>query len=396
MRRALLFFALAACLAAAGLMAQDAGSVLLTYQRNFVRSSLSTKLELLKEAGKSATVDMGPLYDTALRFTLDNIGLLGQDAQLRDLALLALKKVGESGWPKAADDVWSVFQVYAGDAELRAAAVLAYSRTGAAEAKTVSDLVSFLASQNTLYKSGLQPEYPAFEAAVDALGALASDRAYQVLFATYVAGPNSTLKYKAASSMTRLGGQLSAFLAEVIAKSPVLEKVAALELGLGVSTLLGDEQGYLSEAALSAALDWRGDSPVEQSAIRKLRNTAIREIKELGWQRAAPLAIRHFRLLLADYNDGKVAESDLLDAVACLGAMGSTEAAQALSLYLQLVNAQTEQGKPWDEALLLGVIDALGSLGDKVAFDYLLYVGYLQYPESIKGAAKAALQELKW
>jgi hypothetical protein len=99
---------------------------------------------------------------------------------------------------------------------------------------------------------------------------------------------------------------------------------------------------------------------------------------------------------LAEYNDGKGAASELLDAVSCLGVMGSTDAAQALALQLQLINAQTEAGKPFDDAMLLGVIDALGNLGDKVAFDYLLYVGYLRYPESVKNAARSALQKLKW
>lgn len=42
------------------------------------------------------------------------------------------------------------------------------------------------------------------------------------------------------------------------------------------------------------------------------------------------------------------------------------------------------------------MIDSLAKLGDKSAFDYLLYVGYLEYPESIKKAARDALSGLKW
>lgn len=395
MKRASVIIALLIAVGTA-IVAQDAGSVILTYQRNFARSSLTTKLELLKEAGKTGNADMGPLYETALRFVLDNAGLLAGDAQLRDLAILAVKKAGESGWPKAADDVWSVFQVYAGDAELRAAAIAAYARTGFGAAKTVSDLAAFLATQNTLFKSGVQPEYASFEAAVDALGLLGDQGSYAVLFATYVAAPNPVIRSKAGDALAKIKGDYRAFLEDTLQKNSVLEKAAALELGLGSTALLNDDKGRLSEIALGAALDWKGDSPVEQSAIRQLRGKAIREIRDLRWQRASPLAIRHFRLLLADYNEGKAAEQDLLEAVDCLGAMGSTEAAQSLALYLQLINAQTEQGNPFDEGLLIGVINALGELGDKVAFEYLLYISYLQYPESVKNAAKSALQALKW
>jgi hypothetical protein len=38
----------------------------------------------------------------------------------------------------------------------------------------------------------------------------------------------------------------------------------------------------------------------------------------------------------------------------------------------------------------------LGELGDKAAFDYLLQIGYLQYTEPVKRAAKEALLKLRW
>jgi hypothetical protein len=63
---------------------------------------------------------------------------------------------------------------------------------------------------------------------------------------------------------------------------------------------------------------------------------------------------------------------------------------------LQFINAQTEQGAPFDEDILLASIAALGKLGDKAAFDYLLQIGYLQYTEAIKRAAKEALLKLRW
>ncbi len=376
--------------------AQDAGSVLLTYQRNFARSSLGTKLELLKEAGQTVkAADIAPLYDTALRFVLDNAGLLSGDSQLRDLALLAVKKAGESGYAKASVDIWSVFSIYAGDGELRAAALDAYARTGFGDPKTVADIGGYLSSQLSIFRSGMQPEYPSVEAAVEALGLLGDPASYPVLFAAFVAAPNPVIKSKASLAMTKLKGELGAWLRDVVAKNPPLERAAALELGLG-DGLSDDDRGALAEAALSAALDWKGDSPVEQAAIYKIRVDADKVIGELKWQRAARLAVRHFRLLWADWQDGKASKDDLIAAIDTLGAMGSIEAAQALSLNLQLINAQTEQGKPWDEDILLAIISSLGSLGDKVAFDYLLYIGYLQYPEAIKSAAKEALQQLKW
>jgi hypothetical protein len=149
-------------------------------------------------------------------------------------------------------------------------------------------------------------------------------------------------------------------------------------------------------AALAATAQSASFSPVEIQSLRELRLSTARQLRALRWQKASPLAISHFRLVQADYAKGAASKTEFLEAIACLGAMGSTEAAQALALYLQLINAQTEQGSPFDEDILLATIGALGELGDKAAFDYLLQIGYLQYTEAIKRAAKDALLKLRW
>ena len=82
--------------------------------------------------------------------------------------------------------------------------------------------------------------------------------------------------------------------------------------------------------------------------------------------------------------------------------MNSPDAAQALSLELGYLNSQFERAKKDgtfsenDEALVLGVIKALGEMRNKIAFDNLHYVAYLDYPESVKAAAREALNNLKW
>ena len=161
-----------------------------------------------------------------------------------------------------------------------------------------------------------------------------------------------------------------------------------------------DDRGELAEGAMAAALAATAQSaaysPVEIQALRELRLSAARQLRALKWQKASPLAVSHFKLVQADYAKGAASKTDFLEAIACLGAMGSTEAAQALALYLQLINAQTEQGSPFDEDILFATIGALGELGDKAAFDYLLQIGYLQYTETIKRAAKDALLKLRW
>jgi hypothetical protein len=398
MKRIAAALALALCLGSA-IGAQDADSIILAYRRNFARASLSTKLELLKEASSRSDVSMGSLYDMALRFAVDNAALLGADPQLKDLAVLAATETGKAAYSQAIDDLWALFQGFM-DQDVRKAAVTALGYAGSGESRVAENLNAFLASQNSLFRSGSQPEYPALEACIDALGVLGDGSSFPVLFSAYVAGYSPNLAGKAAKALGSIKGDYRGYLLRVIAKNPPIEKSAAYAAGLDNPNFDDDDRGALAEGALSVALDATAQqgsySPVEMQSIRELRLASIRELRTLKWQRASPLAILHFKLILGDYAKGVASKTDFLEAIGCLGAMGSTEAAQALSLYLQFINGQTEQGSPYDEEILLASIGALGDLGDKAAFDYLLQIGYLQYSDAVKRAAKEALLKLRW
>jgi hypothetical protein len=383
----------------AALQAQDADSIVLAYRRNFARASLGTKLELLKEAAARGDASMGPLYDMAIRFAVDNAVLLGGDPQLKDLAVRAADEAGKAAYGKAIDDLWALFQDYR-DQEVRRSAVAALGLAGSGEPRVAENLNAFLASQNSLFRAGSQPEYLSLEACIDALGALGDGSSFPVLFSAYVAGYSPALAAKAAKALGSIKGDYRGYLLRVIAKNPPLEKSAAYAAGMDNPNFADSDRGELAEGAMSAALDATDQagsySPVEIQALRELRLATAKELRALKWQKASPLAVAHFKLVQADYAKGAASKADFLDAIACLGAMGSTEAAQALALYLQFINAQTEQGAPFDEDILIASISALGELGDKAAFDYLLQIGYLQYTESIKRAAKDALLKLRW
>ena len=221
-----------------------------------------------------------------------------------------------------------------------------------------------------------------------------------MLFSAYVAGYSPQLTAKAAAALGAIKGDYQGYLLRVIAKNPPLEKSAAYAAGMANTNFDDNDRGEIAEGAMAAALDATAQqgalSPVEVQAVRELRFAAARQIRALKWQKASPLVIQHFKLVQSDYAKGAASKAEFLETIGCLGAMGSTEAAQALALYLQLINAQTEQGSPFDEDILLATIAALGELGDKAAFDYLLQIGYLQYSDTIKRAAKDSLLKLRW
>jgi HEAT repeat protein len=175
-----------------------------------------------------------------------------------------------------------------------------------------------------------------------------------------------------------------------------VEKLAAFRAGMGAERFGPAEQGQLAEAALEVALILPPGNAEHEAAVSALRYSAVSVLTGLQWTRASPLAIKHFYRVQTDVQNGLVPREHLVEAVKCLGAMGNSDAAQALTLQLGLLNSQTERNGVFDEAVTMAVVQALGAIGDKAAFDHLLYISYLSYPEHIQAAAREALAHLKW
>jgi hypothetical protein len=376
-------------------MAQDSAALIETYRRNFARSSLGTKYELLKEAASYENVDMGPLYDTALLFVLNNSSLLASDATLRDMAVLCVEMLRKYRYAPAAENLWSLFRVFR-DNIVRIPVLQTLGEIGKGNPAILRELNNFLDTQLSLHKSGAQVDTTVVDATINALGRLGDSSSFSVLFAAYTANLSRTITDRASVAMASLQGDYASLLAEVIRRNTPLEKAAALDAGLRGDALSPEKRAELAEVALIVGVPFMSPVPGDQASVMAMRAQAARELTARQWQKASPIAVRHFFDFLLQYNRGQVSKSNLLEAIALLGAMGSPEAAQALAQYLQIINSETEQGKSFDEQITLAVVGNLGILGDKTAFDHLLYIGYLQYPESVKRAARDALQKLRW
>jgi HEAT repeat protein len=231
-----------------------------------------------------------------------------------------------------------------------------------------------------------------FSAAINAIGNIGDKSSYPVLFTVLLLGyPSDSVPQAAASALDKIQGDYQQFLLDIIQKNAFSEKLTAFNLGAYNERFSVSDRGNLAQMALNASVDVENDVTASE-----LRFSAVRLLTELKWNRAAHLAIKHFYRVQTDYSNGFATKDRFIEAIACLGAMESSEAAQVLSIQLGLLNSQTEQSGSFDEAVMLAAINALGNIGDKTAFDYLLYIGYLSYPDRIQSAAKEALAKLKW
>jgi len=410
------FFFQMICLSTEPLYAQE--SILSSYERNFIRADLAGKTAILSDAAtdENAPQFMGDLYEFALQFALVNGDYLKDDPDMISLVSTAARGAGTSGNLYSVKSLWDLFQVYT-DPYSRVDILGALATLGMGNQAVIGNLNLFLRNEINSYKSSgsvnqgtgdtasaSAPEIPVLGACISALGKLGDSSSFSVLFSAMTAGYPDEIKRQALTAMDSIRGNYKDFLTDVIKKNPYPEKVAAFRLGAYNEKLSTAERGELAETALEISLEQVSGQEVSRVPdfgsdpfyAATLRYEAVIALTLLKWTPAAPLAIRNFYIVLSDYTNGAVPKERLIEAITCMGVMGNSDAAQALALQLGYINSITEKSGEYDEAVVMALINALGVLADKSAFDNLLYIGYLNYSNPLQTAAREALNRLKW
>jgi hypothetical protein len=372
-------------------------SILNSYERNFARSNLAAKAAVLRDAATDdrAGEFIGQLYEFALNFAIQNVDILRYDSDMAVLIMTAARGMATVGYGAGIATLWSVFSVYQ-DSLVRVELVRSLGRLGTENPGVVENLNQFLADQNNLFGLGETPDYLVMSASIGVLASLGNDSSFPALFSVYIRDYPDTIHREALSAMESLTGEYERFLTAVIRDNSMEEKLIALQMAMHNAQFTSTQRGDFAELALETGLASVSGDQRSVTAMNELRYIAIQTLMELRRTRAVALVIRHFYRVQQDYGNGVAPLERLLEAISCMGVMGSSEAAQALALQLAFLNSQMGQGRAFDEPVILGLINALGEIGDKIAFEYLDYVSSLPYPDSIQTAAGEALNRLRW
>jgi hypothetical protein len=387
------FVVLFLILAVSGFAQEPADSILASYQRRFIRANLGEKANVLSDAKNDdrAGEFIGPLYESALRFALDNSALFRDDSDISNLVQLSLAGIREQRYAPSAETLWQAFRVFPDNGtKIDILNTLAAVDSGPAER-----LNGLLEEQNGFFKSGLAPNYPVLRALVSILGNAGDELSYAALFEALLLPYNGDLLLDIENALTSLGtarGDLGTFLIKTVLSGPLPEKEAAFRFGLR-QNIGTEEKAALAEAALETAGGYSGERGKE------LRSLAARIIRELKWIHALPLVVKYFYFAERAYQSdpgGSGNKAELLEAIQCLASMESVDAAVVLSLNLNLANSRMEFSGDYDADITIALIQALGGLRYKASYDSLNYVGFLSYPEDVKNSAREALKRLDW
>ena len=365
------------------------------YKQRFSRIDLAEKVQLLEDAAfsRSLSDSTGEFYEYALQFALDNFELLGNDPDMVKIIGVAANGLRNTDYSESLETLWELFLKYP-DSETGTEILITMGRLGRGNKTAIENINNYLLEKNQAYKSGESVNYAIISACIAAIMELGDSSSYPVLFEVICADYPEIIAFEACGAFELIPGNFMQFLFGVIEKNPPAEKLIALRTGIYGERLNLSERARLAELALEKSLTtWAG---MDDIILSDLRYTAVLALTPLRWTRANALAIRHYYRVLADFQHNLVSKERFLEAIALLGAVGDSDAALVLILQLGLINARAQRTGFYDAEVTLAIVQALGLIGDKAAFNQLLDVDNLSYSENIIAAAKEAIDRLRW
>jgi len=289
------------------------------------------------------------------------------------------------------DVLWGIF-LQNPDTATAVDILIKLGKLGKGKRNVIDNLNNYLMGINLLFKSGSSVNYIVVSACITALMELGDPTSYPALFSVLYAGYPEVIASEANGALDVIQGNLHQFLLNVILNNPNEEKFAAFRAAVNSDRLTISERGHLAERALEKALEESEDN----IDLTVMRYAAVNALTRFRWTRANTLAIRHYYRVQSDYQQNNVPKQRFLEAIACLGAVGNSDAALVLGLQLGLINARTETTGAFDPDITMAIVQSLGNIGFHAAFDHLMTVSNLPYPDDIVYAAGEAINRLKW
>ena len=368
--------------------------------KQFIAGSIADKTRVLSQLDMTQNLSARTrqLPHDAIEFVLAYRAELGDTPELDNLFLTALGKL------QAPQDIALLTELLAVFAEgYNALAVITrlyeFAQTQGARMKSaVPAINSFL--QNAA--RALPQSAEIVRAAVKTLALCGDSSSFQTLFSLARQTRDAGTAELAQDALEAIKDGMEQNTLQVIAEGAESEKLFMLNLVLSRENFSVEFKGKSAETALSQAIILLENSGTVSADAAALLSQSLAAVTRYEWTRGSHLVLALFPIARREYEAGGISQSLFIQAIAANGSLGVPGAGRMLSDYLAVLNIITEQaaGDPAAErvsaAVVLALINTLGTLGDKTAFDNLLYVTYLDYDNAVIQGAREALAKLKW
>lgn len=360
----------------------------------FVKGNISDKIAAVK---RSATTDESSLAVKALDFIIENESVLKQDREASSLAVAAVLSWPQEYYSKDPELTLRKFNRIFYVFEDKTVKISVFEKLASLhDVKEYSKCSDFAVVYLEYAVSEKLKADETLKKAVEVLGKIGNGKAFNVLYSSLKNGMWTELKSQVQFSLSSIADKSLNEILNTIRTADVSELKLLYSIFVKNPELSQTIRAEVAENILKKLMVIQGDAAKKSSEINELCLDCAKVLYDSNWTRASDTARQYFDLARKEYEAKTLSEENFTKVIQYVERLASRSAVKPFSDFMDEMNRATEADNPPSKAVVLSIINALGTLGDKSAFDCLLYVTYLNYPEEVVSKARDALTRLKW
>ena len=364
----------------------------------YLKGNITDKTRAIKESTGS---ESDYLANRAIEYALENKELLGTDRDLDALVVAAvlsisddyLKNSNDEEKVKFSEKLYNLFSNFE-DSNTVEIAIL----TKLESIKDLLPIEKFVNNLNNKLKNeNMNDMDPSFlKTTLSSLEKMGNTESFIILYYFYSADKYPKFEEEIEKTLITLSpnavNEILGFIKE--ADSNQLKRIYSLTTK--TQKLSKNNVCIIAENLLNRSILLMGDSSKILPEDIDLQITCLKILADNKWTRASDSVLSYFQITKSLYKINSIKDEDFTFVISSLSSITPLKAVSPLTSYLEELNGRKENGEEVSSSVILSLINTLGAIGDKAAFDSLLAVTYLSYEEAILSAARQALSGLRW
>ena len=369
-----------------------------SYTIQYLKGNITDKTRAIKESTGS---ESDYLANRAIEYALENKELLGTDRDLDALVVAAvlsisddyLKNSNDEEKVKFSEKLYNLFSNFE-DSNTVEIAIL----TKLESIKDLLPIEKFVNNLNNKLKNeNMNDMDPSFlKTTLSSLEKMGNTESFIILYYFYSADKYPKFEEEIEKTLITLSpnavNEILGFIKE--ADSNQLKRIYSLTTK--TQKLSKNNVCIIAENLLNRSILLMGDSSKILPEDIDLQITCLKILADNKWTRASDSVLSYFQITKSLYKINSIKDEDFTFVISSLSSITPLKAVSPLTSYLEELNGRKESGEEVSSSVILSLINTLGAIGDKAAFDSLLAVTYLSYEEAILSAARQALSGLRW
>lgn len=365
-----------------------------TPEIKFVKGNIQDKIASIKDDSLDNKYGIAV---KALDFVIENIELLKNDRDFAGLAVASIysypNKEFELNPVETINKFSSVF--YSLKDENVKLSVLD-KMSSFSECEKNSEITDFInnyikgASEDNISLSAVEKK------AIQIIAGIGNYKSFEILYSCYNNKVWPQYNDQIKKSIVSLAEKSNRTIFSIIKKADFEEMKVINSLFIEDSEISSTLKAEIAENLLSNSMILIRDSSKISRELSQFQLNNCYVLYKNNWTRSSALMVSYFDVAKSEYKAGFISAEDFANIIHYIEKIASKDSVKVLISYLEELNKETENSSLPAENIVSAVIQALGNLGDKSAFDCLLFTTYLNYPEEIVAQARRALSSLKW